>query len=47
MTLDEAALLELGGRREAISMYRDEQAGRIRWCSTLADGHLGLVEPEA
>ena len=46
MTLDEATL-ELEGRAEGVLVFRDAGTERMRILYRRADGHLGLIEPEA
>jgi len=46
MTIDEAAL-EIGGRGDAVIVFRDAGTERINVLYRRADGNLGLIEPEA
>jgi putative sigma-54 modulation protein len=45
MTLDEATL-ELGGRGDAVLVYRDASTERVNVLYRRPDGNLGLIEPE-
>jgi putative sigma-54 modulation protein len=46
MSVDEAAL-EVGGGRDAFLVFRNSSTEEINVLFRRADGHLGLIEPEA